>query len=203
MNPPIPGTVVFEGKSSKGLPVVIRYPENRDLDNLLMFINKLSKENTFIRFSGETIDRAQEIKYLDSVLTGMEKGNSVTLNCYVRGELAGGSSIERDTSGKSRSNHVGIFGISILKKFRGEGIGKLLMKHCLKEAKKQIKDLRIVKLIVYEQNSIAMNLYKKFGFAEYGRLPNGVLYKGTFYDEINMYLNVVQIIFPKKSDEKI
>lgn len=190
MNSVIPGTIVFEGKSKKGRSIVIRYPTNSDLDSLLKFINELSKENTFVRVSGEIIDRDKEKKYIDTVLKGISSGNLVSLNSYVNGELAGGTSIERDTHGKARSKHVGIFGISLLNQYRGEGIGELLMEYCLVEAQKQIEGIKLIRLDVYEPNVVAQNLYKKFGFVEYGRLPKGVLYKGNYYDELSMYKEI-------------
>jgi ribosomal protein S18 acetylase RimI-like enzyme len=87
-------------------------------------------------------------------------------------------------------NHVGILGISVAKDFRGEGLGKLLMELIVKEAEKEIPDLRIVTLGVYSTNSIAQNLYKQMDFVEYGRLPNGITRGGNFEDSILMYKNI-------------
>jgi len=39
-------------------------------------------------------------------------------------------------------------------------------------------------------NPTAKELYKTFGFVEYGSLPKGLLYKGKFEDEVYMYYEV-------------
>ena len=59
-----------------------------------------------------------------------------------------------------------------------------------KEALKNIPELRIITLGVFATNDIAMNMYKKFGFVEFGRLPEGVLHRGNYIDHIYMYKRV-------------
>jgi len=86
--------------------------------------------------------------------------------------------------------HIGILGISVIKNFRGEGIGRLLMRLVLKEVEKELTDLKIVTLEVYSTNSIAQNLYQKMGFIHYGKLPNGIMRAGIFEDAILMYKNI-------------
>lgn len=58
-----PGTIVFEGKTKKGLDVVIRYPKAEDLMALLGFINGLVRE-------GAPILAQKEITELKEVLGG-------------------------------------------------------------------------------------------------------------------------------------
>jgi len=86
--------------------------------------------------------------------------------------------------------HVGAFGISIAKAYRGEGIGALLLETVLKEAVATIPQLRIIILEVFSDNTLAIAWYKKSGFVEYGRLPEGVLHKNTYVDAIYMYKKV-------------
>ena len=90
---------------------------------------------------------------------------------------------------KKTEKHIGIFGLIISKGFRGEGIGKTLMKLIEEETKKELLDLKITTLQVYSTNSIARSLYKKMGFAEYGTLPNGIIRGGKSEDAILMYKN--------------
>jgi hypothetical protein len=44
------GKIFFEGKTAKGLDVVLRYPMHGDAPALLEFINALSAEQTCIMF---------------------------------------------------------------------------------------------------------------------------------------------------------
>lgn len=87
-------------------------------------------------------------------------------------------------------SHVGVFGITVKKEFRGEGIGKLLMDLTIKEAQKTLKDLRIITLGVFSNNPLAKAIYEKFGFKEYGCLPEGVLHQGKYVDHLYMYKKI-------------
>jgi ribosomal protein S18 acetylase RimI-like enzyme len=60
----------------------------------------------------------------------------------------------------------------------------------LKEAEKEMLDLKIVTLEVYSTNSIAQGLYQKMGFVQFGLLPKGISRAGAFEDAILMYKNV-------------
>lgn len=177
------GKVVFEGLSKTGDKLLIRYPKKHDLDALLAYINALSKEQTYIRYQGEEITLEEETQYLTSQLKRIEQKQSVQLLVFSGGELIGNTSI--DLFDKTES-HKGLLGISIAKEYRGKGMGKLLMQHILDEAK-NLPRLHIVTMAVYAVNTLAIEMYKKFGFVEYGRLPNGVHYRGNFIDEILMY----------------
>ena len=58
------GKIVYKGKSKKGNEIIIRYPEKSDLNELWRYINKLSKEKTFVRFQGEEITLKEEEKFV-------------------------------------------------------------------------------------------------------------------------------------------
>ena len=60
--------------------------------------------------------------------------------------------------------------LSVKKSERGKGIGNLLMKDMISVAK--IRNLQSLTLEVNENNEIAINLYKKFGFEVEGRRAN-------------------------------
>jgi len=54
----------------------------------------------------------------------------------------------------------------------------------LEEAKKQ--GLKVIILDVYEKNLPALNLYKRMGFKEVGRIPKAVYWKGEYVDDIKI-----------------
>jgi len=87
-----------------------------------------------------------------------------------KNKIVGISSVELR---KDRESHVGEFGISIRKEYRGIGLGKKLMKEVLKLAKRELKP-KIIRLSVFSENKIAPNLYKKFGFKEVARIPKQI-----------------------------
>ena len=150
-------------------------------------MNKISLEKTFILFQGEQLTSKEESKYVQEKLKKVKEGKIVKLLAFIESKLAGISDIELKDKVKS---HQGSFGIVIDKNFRADGIGKILMEQVMREAKKNLKGLKIIDLEVFGNNSIAQNLYKKMGFKEYGNLPNGIKHKGKFVDQILMYKEI-------------
>jgi ribosomal protein S18 acetylase RimI-like enzyme len=179
--------IVYQGKTKKGLDIIIRYPQNGDEKEMCQYINDLSKEKTFVRFQGEEILLKDEVSYLNSQLKKIEAKKAITLLVFGSDKLIAIADINMmDKTEK----HIGMLSISVAKDFRGEGTGKLLMEILLKEAKQEIADLKIVTLEVYQMNSIAQNLYKEMSFIEYGMLPNGVIRNNTLENRILMYKNI-------------
>lgn len=167
--------------------ISFRSPTIDDIQIITDFINKASKEKTFITFQGEQQSLEEEQKYLESVVDKIKNKKGVYLLAFVDGKLIGSTDI--NMMDKVRS-HVGIFGIIIDKDYRGQGIGTFLMDSIIKEAKLKLKELKIITLDVYANNFIAQSLYKKLGFIEYGRLPKGAKYRGKFDDLVLMYKNL-------------
>lgn len=179
--------IVFEGLSKKGNKIVICCPTREDAQIFCDYINALSKEKTFVRFQGEEIKLEDEIKYLDTQLERIIKKQTVQLLVFCNNKLIGISGI--DMKDKTES-HEGVFGISIARGYREEGIGEKLMQTVLEEAVRSMPQLRIITLGVFGDNTLAKSIYEKFGFKEYGRLPNGSLHKEQYVDHIYMYKNV-------------
>ena len=186
----IPGEIVKKFISKKEKEMVIRYPKWEDLEEITRYINKLSCEDTFITFSGEEIKKEEEAKALSEWFYQIEMEDKVVLGCFWGKKLVAIANIDKDKSARKRSLHVGIFGISVEKEWRGEGLGFILGKTIIEEAKKKIAGLKTVILDVYSLNTNAQNLYQKLGFKEAGRLPKKILYRGQYIDEIKMYLEL-------------
>lgn len=181
MNVPV---IAFSTKS--GRQAELRGPRLTDAPALLRFINSISLEDTFVRFSGEQQTLLQEQTYINNELAAIRKGDAVKLFCFVEGTLAGVCDIHRDVSLLARKRHVGLFGIVIAKEFRGEGIGQMLMSTVIAEAQKKIKGLRLIHLQCFATNTPALSLYRKLGFVEVGRIPKGILHKSEYIDEVQM-----------------
>ncbi|MBI3069917.1 MAG: GNAT family N-acetyltransferase, partial [Candidatus Levybacteria bacterium] len=164
-----------------------RYPKKSDVKAMWAYINKLSKEQTFILFQREEIAFKDEEEYLGKMLEKIEKKKAVQLLVFSNNKLVGISEISMKDKAIA---HEGVFGISVLEEYRGEGIGKKLMEQVLKEAKKSLPQLRIVTLGVFENNLSALKMYEKFSFREFGKLPEGILHKGKYIDHIYMYKKV-------------
>ncbi|OGH18336.1 MAG: hypothetical protein A3F31_02995 [Candidatus Levybacteria bacterium RIFCSPHIGHO2_12_FULL_38_12] len=182
------GNIVFEGKTESGLSILIRYPTVEDAQVMRDYINELSKEQTFIAFYGKQFSLAEEQEVVRETIKKIQSKTAVQLLVFSVSKLIAVSDITLQT--KEVFNHEGTFGLSVLREYRGKGIRKILMQFVVNEAIKYIPQLRIITLSVFSNNPIAINLYKKFGFVEFGRLPQGVLHKGNFVDHVYMYKKI-------------
>lgn len=181
------GNPIFQGKTKTGQEYLIRYPREGDQAEMRNYLNKLSAEQTFVRFQGEEISMEDEEKYLRQQLEKIKKKRTVELFIESEGEIIGIAAV--DLKDKTES-HEGVLGISVSKDFRGIGLGKKLMELTIEEAKKELPDLRIISLGVFGNNDLAYGMYKQFGFTEYGRLPEGSRHKDQYVDHVYMYLKV-------------
>ncbi len=76
--------------------------------------------------------------------------------------------------------HCGRLGMGIIKEFRGQGIGKMVLEKVIAEARK--RGLIKIELEVFASNLPAVNLYKKFGFQFEGQRMKARFLDGNFDD---------------------
>jgi len=184
----IPGAPVVQFETKTGAEVLVRYPRWEDLPQLLQFINSLSAEDTYVALSGEQLTFEEEADFLLNWFKRMEFGDGVYLVCESDEHIVGGCGIERVESDRTRGEHVGSFGLSIAKEFRGQGLGENLSKAAIEEAKTNMPNLQIITLTAFAENIPAVTLYKKLGFIETGRMPGGYKYKKKYQDKTEMCL---------------
>jgi RimJ/RimL family protein N-acetyltransferase len=88
---------------------------------------------------------------------------------------------------RKRTQHVGVLGITVIKEFRGLGVGKALMESLLNWASDNLL-IEKVSLEVFGINKPAIGLYSKLGFIEEGRKIKAIkLGPGSYVDSISMY----------------
>ncbi len=88
-----------------------------------------------------------------------------------------------------KTRHRAEFGISIDEKYWGLGIGSALTEACIECAKKA--GYVQLELNVVSGNESAVQLYKKFGFTEFGRNPRGFRSRsGGWQETVYMYLEL-------------
>lgn len=173
--------------TKSGLAVTIRPPRGGDAPALLSFINTLSQEHTFITFQGEQLTLKEEQNFLTNQLKQIKQHKVVQLLAVHEGQIIANTSIELSIR---VNHHVGTFAIAISDGYRGEGLGSTIIDLLFQYARVHLPNLKIVELKVFANNKKAQHVYAKFGFKEYGRLPQGVLYRGKYIDEILMYRTV-------------
>ncbi len=176
-----PGTIISEFTSKKGKQIVFRLVCEDDLEQMHSYVNHLSREDTFVSFSGEQLTLEEEKKYLDEKLGHLSRGDGFLLAATYQDNIVGLADISRM---KRRSKHVGYLAISLSSEYREEGIGSELIQ-TLCELGKKI-GFQMVELAVYSVNERGIHVYEKVGFVEVGRIPKKALFHGELVDEIIM-----------------
>lgn len=181
-----PNKIIKTFTSKKGTNVVFRYLREDDLDRMLVFINTLITEDTFIGLYGEPLTREEEKKHLDETIENMNKGDKIVIVVEINGRYVGSGDLTRETI--RRKKHGGSIGISLLKEYREEGIGAELLTSLIEEGRKL--GLSLLRLTCLENNDRALHLYEKLGFRRSGIIPNACFWKGGYVGEVALYLPI-------------
>ena len=99
-----------------------------------------------------------------------DSDNEVLLIAVVDGRVVATAGITA-VGGKFKVRHRADFGISVVREFWGLGIGRALTEACIACARSA--GYTQLELSAVAENSHALALYEKAGFAEYGRNPRG------------------------------
>ena len=117
-----------------------------------------------------------------------DSASGIEILAFVDGRLAGSAEIGmlRD---RDKLRHRAEFGISILRKYWGLGIGNALTRVCI-DCARQAGFLQL-ELEAVSENHSAIRLYAKHGFVEYGRNPKGFRNRaGTWQELVLMRLEL-------------
>lgn len=89
-----------------------------------------------------------------------------------------------------RCGHISNASFAVSSSVRGYGVGEMLVRHCIEQAKKL--GFKILQFnAVVKSNTAALKLYKKLGFIQLGTIPNGFLLPdGTYEDIIPHYISL-------------
>lgn len=176
--------------TKKGRKVLLRVPREKDVDQLMDYINALVEEDTFIS-NNKKVTRDEEEKYVKKRIRAIEKRKGFNILAEYEEEIIANGGVERLGM---RREHVGELGITVAKEFRNEGLGTILIEELLRLSKEFLK-LKLVYLYVFANNKRARNFYQKMGFKETGRIPKVILYKGKFIDQVFMWVDLDELNF--------
>lgn len=161
---------------------IIRPLEAGDTNDLLTFVNTLIAEDTYLMLSGDKMTFTQERTYVVDSLARMKRKEKIHIVVADHNSIVASAEIRR---GDRRKRHVGEIGISILAPYREQGLGSELMRRVISEGKRL--GLRMLMLHCFENNKVALALYKKFGFTVCGILPGALYYRGHYIGEVTLY----------------
>ena len=164
----------YTGKN--GQTVIVREADKTDGKTIEDIINSIASEKYLV-----VPDQSR--KDWDIAIEEIKKRNSLIIVAQVNEQVVGMAHLVKGRLPKNK--HVGSLGISILKNFRGNGIGNAMMNYMIEWTKRQ-KDLEKISLTVFSTNNPAINLYKKLGFTIEGRMKRHYKIEGKYIDDIGM-----------------
>ncbi|MFL0195681.1 GNAT family N-acetyltransferase [Clostridium sp. WILCCON 0269] len=174
--------------SSNSSKVIIRKAVKSDAKALIEYLNIIGGESDFLTFEmgefGISIEQEEEF-----IANALNKQNALFIIAEINEKIIG--NLNFSGGPRKRNAHVGESGVSVLKKYWGNGIGKELIKYLI-DWSKNSGIIRKLNLRVRNDNIRGICLYKKLGFSEEGILKRDFLVNGKFYDSLLMGLQIDQ-----------
>jgi RimJ/RimL family protein N-acetyltransferase len=167
-----------------GDPFIIRSAEPDDAAKVIAYMQAVTRESDFLliepdEFKMTEDEERQWIQY------HLDSPGKICLVTEASGVVIG--SLGCENGQRRRAVHRGTFGMSVLKEWQGQGVGRAMLE-CLLEWAKANPLIEKVGLGVFASNESAIRLYQKFGFVEEGRQPKDIKTgPGKYHDVILMY----------------
>ncbi|WP_457558903.1 N-acetyltransferase family protein [Candidatus Harpocratesius sp.] len=180
---------MYQSKSviiRNGKTLIIRPAISDDAKAILDYINQIAGESDNLTFGPGEFDKTidDERKFISKINITQ---NNIFVVALIDNEIVALADIH--CGNRPRTKHTGNLGISVKKKYWRLGIGEALMKYLIKWAYNS-NIVKKINLEVREDNTAAINLYKKMGFIEEGRISRVLYIKGKFYSTISMGLEI-------------
>lgn len=155
----------------------IREAHIEDAEDILNFIKEVSDETDFL--ISDSSERDFNIKKEREFLQNMQSSILEKMFLYkIENEIVGTCGV--NGINKKRIKHKVGLGITVLKKYWGEGIGGKLINHAIEYCK--LNSIKKIELEVRIDNERAIKLYKKFGFEIEGEIKKSVYLNGNYYN---------------------
>ena len=167
-------------KLKDGMECRLRNAAEADGQALLDLFRLTHGETDFLRsYPDEKVYDA--VRESDVLKEKSESENEIEMLAEVDGRIVGSAGISAVGS-KYKVRHRAEFGISVVKDFWGLGIGRALTAACIECARKA--GYVQLELNVVAENERAAEMYKKFGFVEFGRNPKAFNSRVSGYHEV-------------------
>lgn len=169
-----------------GKPIIVREGNGNDASRVIDYMEKVSCESSYLTFGeGEFNTKVEEEA---SFIEACKKfKNSLFLIAEYQGDIIG--CLTFSGGNRLRIRHYGEFGVTVLKKYWGKGVGKILIKYLIQWARDS-HIIRKINLKVRADNVRAIRLYRRLGFVMEGNIPRFFYHKDRFYDIYIMGLKI-------------
>lgn len=163
----------------KGRKVLVRRPVPDDAPAMLAMVGIIAREGVYFLVEPEDLRNEEQQRERIAKIDPEKEGWFVA---FVDGEFAGFVDAKREALGKVR--HVAGLGIGLNPRFRGMGIGTLLMQ----EIEEWARSIGVKKLTlgVFATNTVARRLYEKCGYELEGIQRRHFLIRGEYVDDVVM-----------------
>jgi RimJ/RimL family protein N-acetyltransferase len=170
---------------STGEACVVRGAEQADNEALRTHVTRILTEDpdrNVTILDELTFTEEKERKWIADHL---ENERWLAIVAEVDGRIAG--LLNFTTRPRRRLHHAGAFGMSVVREWRGKGVGTALLTTLIDWAEAH-PALEKVSLAVFADNEPAIGLYRKLGFVEEGRRVREVRFGADRYvDDLLMY----------------
>ena len=165
---------------SNGMECCLRNGTESDGQLVLDNFNLTHSETDYLLIYPDenSFNAVQESQFLKEKA---ESEREIELIAIVDGVIAGTAGIEAIGT-KYKVRHRAEFGISVVKKYWGLGIGKVLLASCIECAK--AAGYSQLELKVVAENERAVSMYEQAGFVECGRNPKGFRSRIAGFQEV-------------------
>lgn len=170
---------------TNGQKIPIRKADIKDASEILEFTDRVGEETEYLSHGPGELGLAlrDQQKLIDR---SIKIGNWLILIAEMNEQIVGILNFRSGTC--PRITHTGIFGVSVLKAHWGSGIGRGLVESLVEWAR--TAKIRKINLKVRPDNTRAMDMYRKLGFVEEGKITREFYINGNYYDNILMGLEL-------------
>lgn len=172
----------METYALKDTDVIIRQVTVDDASAVVKYLNIIGGESDFLTFGKNQFNKTveEEIEYIKQTL---QQPNALFLVAVVNQEVVGCLTFAGGL--RERTCHVGELGLSVLKQYWSQGIGKALTTSLIDWAKTS-NTIKKINLRVRSDNTKAIALYTKLGFNQEGIVQRDMKIDDEFFDVIMM-----------------
>jgi len=173
---------------ASGKKVTLRVLRWEDLDELLLFINSLveekqgDKKSTLYTGFDRKVTREEEADWLAQTLVAVERETVINVGADMGGKIIANGDVTR--GGYKDTHHHGHLGLTMISKYRGQGIGRRMIETLVRESRKA--GLRTLDTEFLAENETARRAYEKAGFKQAGMIPHKVFRNGEYFDGLVM-----------------
>jgi len=159
-----------------------------DLDGLLSFINTFVEEkqrdskSTLYTGFDRRVTRDEEAEWLAQTLVAIERESVINVIADIDGTIIANGDVTR--GGYKDTHHHGHLGLTMISKYRGQGIGRRIIETLVRESRRA--GLRTLDAEFLAENETARRAYEKAGFKQVGIIPHKVFRNGRYFDGLVM-----------------